>query len=137
MAMRPATRYWCRWPHGHGCRIQHCLRTGDLLGRLGGEEFAILIDGHSAEELAAIAERIRLTVVQAAVRIPDGAALPVTMSIGVAVAESDGRLSIEQLLAASDAALYRAKNEGRNRVVVTSLLPDWSADAEFGQGAVR
>lgn len=133
--------------HGHAAgdavlvsvasRIQHCLRTGDLLGRLGGEEFAILIDGHSAEELAAIAERIRLTVVQAAVRIPEGVALPVTMSIGVAVAESDGRLSIEQLLAASDAALYRAKNEGRNRVVVTSLLPDWSADAEFGQGVVR
>ncbi|MDH4873667.1 diguanylate cyclase [Pseudomonas sp. BN515] len=115
--------------HGHSAgdavliavagRIQRCLRGSDLLGRLGGEEFAILIPGRSAEELIAVAERIRHTVADSKVGLPNHTSIPVTMSIGLVVVENGSGLSIERLLIEADLALYKAKNAGRNRVVLS------------------
>ena len=98
-----------------GLRAQ--LRDGDLLCRFGGEEFAALLPGMDSAEAAQAAERLRAGV--AAVVTPaGGAVVQVTVSLGVSVAEPDGSSppSLPELLAAADAALYRAKGSGRDRV---------------------
>lgn len=97
----------------------HCvdgaLRGTDLLARIGGEEFLVIFSATTAPSARAVAERLRERV--AALRIP---ALPegrgITVSVGIA--EHRAGASIEQTLARTDRALYRAKEEGRDRVVV-------------------
>lgn len=91
------------------------LRDSDVLARIGGEEFLVILPGAQLEQAAALAERLRAAV--QAVPMDDLASgLGATISIGVAqVAEADR--GPEALLARADAALYQAKAEGRNRVV--------------------
>ncbi len=93
------------------------LRTIDRAYRYGGEEFAIILAG--ADEIAAqaIAERLRASIAGTPLRI-DGNSIPVTMSIGVATTSSPYPGRVATLMKAADAALYRAKSDGRNRVVV-------------------
>ncbi|MFP5441855.1 MAG: diguanylate cyclase [Gammaproteobacteria bacterium] len=94
---------------------QVMVRSTDLLARYGGEEFVVVLPGTGEAEAAVIAERIRLAV--EATPIPNGETpLHVTLSIGLAVRVPDAG-DASQLLADADAALYRAKNNGRNRVV--------------------
>lgn len=97
------------------------LRGGDLVGRIGGEEFALLLVNSSAEQAAEAMERIRAEI--AAGTTEDGAPAPVTASFGVAPVLLGGASS-EQILAEAmdraDQALYRSKVEGRNR---TTLAP--------------
>ena len=98
---------------GFSKRVREQLRPYDLLGRYGGEEFLVLAFG-SEPGTPALFQRLREQV--AAHPFPtQGGALPVTVSIGVA----DSRLTQDpqKLVAAADQALYRAKAEGRNRVV--------------------
>jgi diguanylate cyclase (GGDEF)-like protein len=95
------------------------LRTGvrgiDLLGRLGGEEFAIALPGISSEAALQVAERVRVRV--ATTPLVHGAhTIQLTVSIGVATARPVDR-TLEQILARADARLYAAKNGGRDRVV--------------------
>jgi diguanylate cyclase (GGDEF)-like protein len=87
------------------------LRTVDLFGRWGGEEFVALLPGVDAAAAMPAAERVRAAV--AARDFLPGEDWPVTVSIGVAASLEGGR---EALLAAADAALYEAKREGRDRV---------------------
>jgi diguanylate cyclase (GGDEF)-like protein len=88
------------------------VRSTDVIGRLGGEEFAAIIPGNAAEaEL--VAERLR-SAFQAAGVVISGHEIGATVSIGVATAIAP--VQIDQLLARADAALYRAKHNGRNRV---------------------
>ena len=87
-----------------------------LLGRYGGEEFIVILDGYDLERAAALGERLRERVAQA-LASEIGAAAPLTVSIGVADIQQLGNPTLEGLLNAADLALYRAKAEGRNRVV--------------------
>lgn len=91
------------------CR--HELRPLDLFARLGGEEFAVLLPDTSASGGMAVAERLRAAVAALA---PEAGG-PMTVSIGVAEVPA-GAETIDATLAAADAALYRAKANGRNRV---------------------
>lgn len=88
------------------------VRATDVVARLGGEEFACIIPGTS-EEAGLVAERLRAAF-QKAGRVIAGIEMGATVSVGVATALAPA--PIEPLLARADAALYRAKHNGRNRV---------------------
>ncbi|MDX2298954.1 MAG: diguanylate cyclase, partial [Xanthomonadaceae bacterium] len=92
------------------------VRDGDLLGRLGGEEFAILLLGCDAAAAAEIAEDCRRHLADLQVR-HDEALLQVTGSFGVACTQLSG-YSLKDLISHADQALYQAKRGGRNRVTV-------------------
>ena len=94
------------------------LRAADLIGRLGGEEFAAVLIDASAEKAVAAAERIRETFVKAA-REVDNRPVGATVSIGVAHC-AEMVLDMPRLLAQADEALYFAKERGRNRVELAS-----------------
>lgn len=91
------------------------VRQVDIVGRVGGEEFAILLPEANAMQAAHIAERIRQEVAQLHPHSRRGKAYPLTVSIGLTQAHS-GDLQIEELLQRADQALYQAKHDGRNRV---------------------
>ena len=95
------------------CR-QH-LRPTDLFGRLGGEEFGILLPECSREQGIAIANRIRLAI-EATPFEADGHAIALSASVGVASTDRSGH-GLQRLCREADAALYRAKRSGRNRVI--------------------
>jgi diguanylate cyclase (GGDEF)-like protein len=99
------------------------LREYDLVGRFGGEEFALLLPQTREHDAYRIAERIRIYIAGAPIRAADGPGadpVRVTVSIGVAALDSYRR-DLTELLAAADGALYRAKQAGRNQVhMVTS-----------------
>jgi diguanylate cyclase (GGDEF)-like protein len=88
------------------------MRADDVIGRIGGEEFVAIISGKLADASIA-AERVRTAFERAAVA-PDGPQIRATVSIGVACGQPTA--SIDALIARADAALYRAKANGRNRV---------------------
>ncbi|WP_432564283.1 diguanylate cyclase [Kineococcus sp. SYSU DK003] len=102
-------------------RLQHETRETDVLGRYGGEEFALVVtspgplEGHGPLDPAEVAERLRLGVRRSPVEVR-GQRLQVTVSVGVAVLREGEQLS--DVLARADTALYRAKAAGRDRVVV-------------------
>ena len=95
------------------CRT--ALRTCDEIGRLGGEEFAVMLPETAMDHAEAAAERIRRAVAELELPLAGGGALAMTVSIGVTQA-APGELDVDQALARADAALYRAKESGRNRV---------------------
>ena len=94
------------------------VRTEDLVARYGGEEFAVVTRGTDGRNAMILAERVRKMV--AAIRVPwEEQALQVTVSIGVAsLTPERAKDGAKALLAASDDALYRAKEEGRDRAVL-------------------
>jgi diguanylate cyclase (GGDEF)-like protein len=98
---------------------QSCLREEDMIGRLGGEEFAALFVNCAPGEAAAVAERIRAAIADTVIPIDDGRTVPMTVSIGMAETKEIST-SIEALLSAADKALYAAKTSGRNRVSVAA-----------------
>lgn len=89
------------------------LRQNDVLGRVGGEEFAILLHGSDTAAAVAIIERIRRSF-QAEAEFIDGVPVRATLCAGVAGANT--KVSLDSLLKDADVALYRAKDNGRNRV---------------------
>lgn len=95
-------------------RLQDTVRAEDTVARVGGDEFVVLLPRvGGAEEVALVADKVR-----AALAEPiecEGRCLDVTVSVGVAVAPADGH-SADDLLRVADAAMYRAKRAGRNRV---------------------
>lgn len=103
--------------------LAHNVRTGDVIGRWGGEEFVIALRAASAEQLSHLAERLRLLVERSALTTKT-AVVQVTVSVGMTLARSDD--TIETLLQRADKALYLSKSAGRNRVTVA----DASAPAE-------
>ncbi len=97
-----------------GC--QAILREYDVLGRLGGEEFVVVLPGATADETRVVAERVRRNLARMAIPAP-GTSFHLTTSIGIAGLEGASD-SLEKAIHRADLALYRAKREGRNRVVV-------------------
>lgn len=98
--------------------LARMLRTEDLLARYGGEEFVILARGIDKPNTAILAERVRSTIESLLIPLsaqPDGA-LRITVSVGTATFRDGVPPSRLALLAAADAAMYRAKRNGRNRV---------------------
>jgi diguanylate cyclase (GGDEF)-like protein len=99
-------------------RLQRELRSHDLLGRYGGEEFLIVLPGCSIAETVTVAERLRQRLASEPVDLPNGQ-VPITGSFGVASSTVEGD-NVEALIQTADASLYRAKHEGRNRVACES-----------------
>jgi diguanylate cyclase (GGDEF)-like protein len=97
----------------------NCMRRMDLFGRLGGEEFASLLTDTTREKAIAVAEQIRTSFANATCEV-DGRPVVATVSIGIVISY-DAVLDISALLAQADHALYRAKDNGRNRVEVASI----------------
>lgn len=94
--------------------VRGCLRGTDRLGRLGGEEFAVLMPETDREQAEAVAQRLLRAIRETEVATDTGAALRFTVSIGLAGLETATE-DLAALLRAADAALYRAKAEGRDR----------------------
>lgn len=92
------------------------MRANDLVARYGGEEFAVILPNQSLKGAASVAERIRTRV--EALQVPNrlAAGTHVTVSIGAATAIASHDNSASELVAIADAALYRAKHMGRNRI---------------------
>lgn len=118
--------------HGHAAgdavlrdiarRIDEASRSYDLVGRVGGEEFLLIMPNAPLTAAADVAERIRRVVMETPVAFGQ-TALNVTVSLGVAstVVTEDGA-SMDELVQAADEALYRGKESGRNRVVVAGEI---------------
>lgn len=94
---------------------QETTRKIDLVGRIGGEELAILLPRANKEPAYEMLQRLRLRLMECPVRTADGKEFGLTVSIGLASLNPDIR-DLRELLRNADAALYRAKREGRNRV---------------------
>lgn len=95
------------------------VRAADALGRYGGEEFAVVWPDTDAEAATVAAERLRAAVAE--LRVPaEGGPVAVTLSVGVAVGQGPD-VDLEALLRRADAAQYRAKQMGRDRVVVDAV----------------
>lgn len=104
--------------------MRETVRAGDIVGRMGGEEFAVCLPDTDLAGARLLAERLRAAVAGRRVRITAGE-LSVTASLGVC--ETSGKnLDLDTILALADGALYRAKWEGRDRVVVVE--PSIAAD---------
>lgn len=99
------------------CRSE--LRDSDVFGRLGGEEFGILMPGCASAHGREIGERIRMALLDHPVRVSADQSIMVTTSIGMACTGDHG-YALKGLLSKADAALYEAKRGGRNRLVVSS-----------------
>ena len=95
--------------------IRRGVRAGDILGRIGGEEFAALLSGATDEEARQVAERIRKEVEQIRFR-PDERTVPLTVSIGGIDCAPEATVS--DLMRVADRRLYEAKRRGRNRAVL-------------------
>jgi diguanylate cyclase (GGDEF)-like protein/PAS domain S-box-containing protein len=92
------------------------LRDADILGRLGGEEFGVLLPETGADAALEVAERLRLSVEKTPISTSAGG-LNITISIGVSVMDPE-KDTVETLLKKADVALYNAKENGRNRAVL-------------------
>ncbi len=103
------------------------LREYDVAGRFGGEEFVMLLPQTRAPDALRIAERVRAHVARLPGTAPGGERIPVTASIGVAALDAGSSRQLSELLAAADAALYRAKASGRDQVQMISTSRGLSA----------
>ena len=93
--------------------MQAGLRDYDIFGRYGGEEFLVIAPGSMGHDRESLYERLRARVADNTIVTPAG---PLTMTVSIGVAPGTGLSTVDGLIADADAALYRAKAEGRNRV---------------------
>nr|WP_246152337.1 sensor domain-containing diguanylate cyclase [Roseospira navarrensis] len=95
------------------------LRENDVFGRLGGEEFAALLPGTGLDEARLVAERLRAGTATVQIAVGDGRHIGLTASLGVAEV-TDAAEPFDAVLSRADAALYRSKAEGRDRVTMAA-----------------
>ncbi|MDO9244417.1 MAG: sensor domain-containing diguanylate cyclase, partial [Rhodocyclaceae bacterium] len=96
----------------------HCrdaLREIDIIGRIGGEEFAIILPETDGAGASLVAERLRESIARQTLTTEKGATLGMTVSIGIATLAGGGAARLDDLLSQADTALYEAKRAGRNR----------------------
>jgi diguanylate cyclase (GGDEF)-like protein len=115
--------------HGHplGDEVLRCVgkvlaagaRKGDLPARYGGEEFCVILPGADVEAAALVARRLRIAIERLTIESPKGT-LHVTASFGVSAFAGQSGVTSQSLIKSADQALYRAKAEGRNRVVAAA-----------------
>ena len=106
-----------------GTAMKEALRGSDLRCRYGGEEFVVLLPDTPLDGAKRVAESMRRHLARRAIERPEGSIF-VTASIGVSAA-TPGELDAKALLARADAAMYRAKRDGRNCVRVWEDYPEW------------
>ena len=104
----------------HTCRA--ALRSEDFIGRIGGEEFAVGLPHTGLDDAAMLAERLRKAVEARAFEGDWGGAIRTSISLGVAELR-DETADFDRLLRQADAALYQAKDSGRNRICLASAAP--------------
>jgi len=118
--------------------LDSLLRDYDRAGRFGGEEFSLLLPQTRAVDAFRIAERVRANIAGLSIIVPGatgGERVHVTVSIGVAALDSGSKREYSELMAAADAALYRAKSGGRDQVQMISTTRGLSAiSGESGNG---
>lgn len=115
-----------RWGHAAGDavlaevaqRLSVNLRAGDLVARVGGEEFLVALPATDLPDARRVAERLREAVRERAFTLPSGEVLRVTASIGLALAEGGAAEAVEAVVERADRALMTAKTAGRNRVTL-------------------
>src|SRR6266487_160823 len=110
--------------------LDSVLRDYDRAGRFGGEEFSLLLPQTRAVDAFRIAERVRASIADLSIIVPGatgGERVHVTVSIGVAALDSGCKREYSELMAAADAALYRAKSGGRDQVQMISTTRGLSA----------
>jgi diguanylate cyclase (GGDEF)-like protein len=94
--------------------LEASVRAGDTVSRYGGEEFAVILPGLAASDAFKVAERMRSTVESS------GAAFGLTISIGIATCHTSNALTTSELMEQADNALFRAKQGGRNQLVLAA-----------------
>ena len=108
--------------------LRQRLRETDIIARLGGDEFSVLLPHADADQAAAVAREL-LEAIRAHTFVVGGAPLGITVSLGIALFPDHGTTAGE-LLSRADMAMYRAKEEGRNRASMFSPDGDWQAQIE-------
>lgn len=98
--------------------IRASVRSGDLVGRIGGDEFGVFLPGATRETAEKVAERIRHAVAEARFE-PGGSNWPLSVSVGAVVFEAE--IDVDDLLRAADSQMQVAKERGRNRIECTQL----------------
>ncbi|KQP15799.1 GGDEF domain-containing protein [Pseudorhodoferax sp. Leaf267] len=132
--------------HGHlggdtvlrhaAAQLLRCVRSADLVGRYGGEEFCVLLPDCDADEAAEVARRVCQQSARHPARLQDGQSVAFTVSIGVAISDGcsaaqNDAAALERVIDLADRALYRAKSQGRNQVQV------FDPEAPAGSGQSR
>ncbi len=110
--------------HGNGDEVIKSLATllmehtreSDIVARIGGEEFVVLLPNTTKESALKFANKLRLLTQELVISTQDGYSIKFTISIGVNSVDLENEKTIEQALIRADKALYKAKNSGRNRV---------------------
>lgn len=121
-----------RWGHAVGdetlrfvsALLTNRLRDSDLLGRIGGEEFLIVLPDTDADKALGLAEKLRREVARHVQRAPTKRRIPVTISLGVTVAVGREFREVEHYVLEADHALYRSKNNGRNQVTLFTAFSE-------------
>lgn len=121
---------WVNDEHGHRAGdltlqtvarvVMASVRRYDTVGRWGGEELLVLLPGTSDAAIVVVAERIRAAIEATPIELPDGRRISVTTSVGAACSTAIRTPSPDELVQLADVALYRAKQRGRNQVVLFS-----------------
>src|SRR5688572_6108326 len=123
--------------HGHavgdevlrtvGRTLHDAVRTEDLVARYGGDEFIVLSRGATKDDVAKFADRLRTTMRDRVIR-SHGEQFRLTLSIGIACFENNDPVTMMELIARADSALYAAKRQGRDRVASWTSPPEATSD---------